>query len=205
MLIHATAITNLTDARYFAAREVSHLGFHMETASTDYLDPIWMKAIQEWVQGPALTGWFFDSKLEEVKATAEFYKLDAVVISLSMLTDTKALSGLVFHVYVANPSDLDLSQLDSLTIQPASIILDLRGAEPSLSDKVRPISAESLSNICRRRPTLFYTDQLAADTVTQWLAYEPAGFCVSGGAEERVGVKHFDELEDFFDWLEVQA
>jgi phosphoribosylanthranilate isomerase len=32
---------------------------------------------------------------------------------------------------------------------------------------------------------------------------KPAGLSVQGGAEERVGVKSFDELDDFFEKLEV--
>ena len=47
MLLKATAVMNLTDARYFAAKEVDYLGFNLEEGTEGYLDPMYMKAIRE--------------------------------------------------------------------------------------------------------------------------------------------------------------
>jgi phosphoribosylanthranilate isomerase len=56
MLIKASRVTNLTDARYFAARGASYIGFNLEEGTEDYLDPIYMKAIKEWLRRTANSG-----------------------------------------------------------------------------------------------------------------------------------------------------
>ncbi|MBP6828235.1 MAG: N-(5'-phosphoribosyl)anthranilate isomerase, partial [Saprospiraceae bacterium] len=83
MLIKASRITNLTDARYFAAKEVDFLGFNLEEGTEDYLDPIYMKAIREWVEGPQIVGEFSAGSADVVREYASFFGLDAVQIQAS--------------------------------------------------------------------------------------------------------------------------
>jgi len=45
--VKASQITNLTDARYFAAWEVEWLGFNFDEGSAHYIPPVEMKAIKE--------------------------------------------------------------------------------------------------------------------------------------------------------------
>jgi Phosphoribosylanthranilate isomerase len=80
-LIKASRIAHLTDARYFAAMEVDFLGFNLEEGTEGYLDPMYMKAIREWVQGPRIVGEFSVSPISVVKEAARFFGLDAVQVS----------------------------------------------------------------------------------------------------------------------------
>lgn len=78
MLVKASSVTNLTDARYFAAKEVNYLGFNLEEGSPGYLEPASMKAIREWIAGPHIVGEFENAGIDHVLAAIEFYNLDVV-------------------------------------------------------------------------------------------------------------------------------
>ena len=82
MLIKASRITSLTDARYFAAKEVDYLGFNLEEGTENYLDPMHMKAIREWVEGPKILGEFATATPHFAAEAAAFFELDAVQLNL---------------------------------------------------------------------------------------------------------------------------
>ncbi|HMX39199.1 MAG TPA: hypothetical protein PKD78_02690, partial [Saprospiraceae bacterium] len=81
MLIKASGVTNLSDARYFAAREVRFLGFNLDEGSAGYVEPSMLHAIREWVEGPLIVGEFSAAPIELVREAASFYRLDAVQVS----------------------------------------------------------------------------------------------------------------------------
>ena len=95
MIIKASTITNLTDARYFAAQEVDYLGFNLEPDTPGFLDPIYMKAMREWVQGPKIVGEFANMPLAHIQEAAQFYGLDAVQIPLSIVPESHNIFGAV--------------------------------------------------------------------------------------------------------------
>jgi phosphoribosylanthranilate isomerase len=80
-LIKASRVAHLTDARYFAAKEVDYLGFNLEAGTEGYLDPMYMKAIREWVEGPKIVGEFSHTPIRVVLEASAFYGLDVVQVS----------------------------------------------------------------------------------------------------------------------------
>ena len=90
--VKASSVTNLTDARYFAAWEVAWLGFNFDAGSDRYIQPQLMKAIREWVDGVKAVGEFNMQAPEEIRAAAELLALDAVQVG--MFTDLSALDSL---------------------------------------------------------------------------------------------------------------
>jgi phosphoribosylanthranilate isomerase len=74
--VKASSITNLTDARYFAAWEVEWLGFNLEAGSEDYIEPKNMNAIKEWVDGVKIVGEFNLPDLETVKSAIEVLEIE---------------------------------------------------------------------------------------------------------------------------------
>ena len=203
MIFHAHAITNLTDARYFAAKDVAYLGFHLEAGSPESLDPIFMKAMKEWVEGPAITGWYMQTPVSEIADAAAFFGLDAVVLPLNPtnLAEIGALGDLRYLFFLPNDAQNEpqismVGQLDSLAHAPEAIIIRI---ESNLSEQM----VEEVGEICRRRKTLLQLAEPTAEAVRYWhKLLAPAGFCLSGGAEEKTGVKTFDDLEDIFDYAE---
>ena len=65
--VKASQITNLTDARYFAAKEVEWLSFDFTEGSSTYIDPMKARAMFDWVEGPCIVG-EFQNLIYEVNA-----------------------------------------------------------------------------------------------------------------------------------------
>lgn len=200
MLIKATQITNLTDARYFAAREVNFLGFNLEEGTAGYLDPMYMRAIREWVEGPAIIGEFARSPVEVVREAVAFFGLDAVQVKAGVhLNELPQLQGL----------NVLLELEAGTTAQKAATVF--QQAEPYVQFFIVPFLEEAPADIpdldhwqrlFAQYPVLLHT-QATAEQLPAWLAaLHPKGWSLTGGEEERVGVKSFDQIEDIFEVLE---
>ena len=75
-------ITNLTDARYFAAWEVEWLGFNFDQGTEHYILPQNMKAIKEWVEGVKMVGEFSFATAEDINEAVELLELHTVQVGM---------------------------------------------------------------------------------------------------------------------------
>lgn len=202
MLFKASRITNLTDARYFAAKEVDFLGFNLEDGTPGYLDPVYMKAIREWVQGPKIVGEFDRTPAATVLEAANFYDLDAVQVTRT--ADLESLAGL--ELILAVPAVPDLPTLERLFATQAPFVtwflLDFTAA-PEATAALSEQTA-GWRNLFANYPTLLDLDVPAADLPTLMNALQPLGLALRGGEEEQVGVKSFDTIEAVFDALGME-
>jgi len=200
MLIKATCITHLSDARYFAARGVDFLGFNLEEGAEGYLDPMYMKAIREWVEGPAIVGEFSTSPAATVREAAAFFGLDAVQVNAQTpLADLPLLTGLRVILEIEAESAAAAVERIMQQTQPYVHLFLLRFSEKSLPE----IVLSDWTDLFARYPVLLQLD--ASPTVWRaWVdALKPQGISIIGAAEERVGVKSFDEVEAIFEELGV--
>ncbi|MCA0236334.1 MAG: hypothetical protein LCH81_08115 [Bacteroidetes bacterium] len=204
MLIKASAITNLTDARYFAAKEVAFLGFNLEENTEGYLDPMHMKAIREWVEGPQVVGEFSRASMSYVREAAAFFGLDAVQVPVSAQEgDWSVLEGLTVIASV----DGSLSEIDAILEEKAPYVayflVDMSGQIDPATGFITHLDA--WKQRCARYPVLIRADVAAPQWPELLAALQPAGIDLAGGEEERVGVKSFDEIEAIFDALEEMS
>ena len=197
MIVKASAITNLTDARYFAAKEAAFLGFNLEPGTVGYLDPMYMKAIREWVEGPEIVGEFSTAPVSVVREAADFFGLDAVQLDVSYIDALDELSGR--KVLLAIPACRGAAEAEALMARTegkvAFFLLDFSSCGQLANDN-------AWAPLCRRYPILLHLDGPAATLHQLLTTLEPAGLSLSGGEEERVGVKSFDEIEAIFDWIQ---
>ena len=195
MEVLARRITNLTDARYFAAKDVAYLAFNMEAGTEGYLDPMYMQAMREWVEGPIITGEFNEgTSIEIINEAVRFYNLGAVIV----------------------PDTLRHAQIEA----PEIIVKIMLHREQTSA--IEPPNTENITALLLELndPSVFWLDMqdLLADTsipiILQFdarpgalpdiLRYVlPYGISLTGGDEEAVGVKSFDEVEEIFDLLEA--
>jgi phosphoribosylanthranilate isomerase len=200
MLLKASSVTNLTDARYYAAKEVDYLGFNLEEGTEGFLDPVYMKAIREWVTGPFITGEFSRSPVAHVAAAAEFFGLDVVQLSaehhLDHLADLRSLD-ILLHVQAS----ADMASLEQVfhAASPfvSCFILDcsnLDHCEPLLYDNKAFWNA-----LLALRPTLLQANLSAQSVSSLFEQLDFAGLSLVGGEEERVGVKSFDQIEEILE------
>ena len=200
MLLKASSVTNLTDARYYAAKEVDYLGFNLEEGTEGYLDPVYMKAIREWVTGPFITGEFSRLPVAHVAAAAEFFGLEVVQLSAEHHLDHLAdFHGLDILLHVQASADMASLERVFHTASPfvSCFILDcsnLDHCEPLLYD-----NKASWNALLAIRPTLLQANLSAQSISSLFEQLDFSGLSLVGGEEERVGVKSFDQIEEILE------
>ena len=207
----ASSISNLTDARYFAAKEVEWLGYCLDPASPHYIAPQAMLAIREWVGGVLTLGEFGFVLGDELLEAAGAYQLDAVQVGV--FTDARDLEPLQGRVQVLREIVVELDA-DPVTVEQEvrrlahlteAAILAFRPNRITWSDieAGRPFGVERLRAICAGSPVLLDIDINAAVAGAVEEAVQPYGLVLHGGAEEKTGFKSFDDLDEVFDALQL--
>ncbi len=201
MKILADRIQNLTDARYFAAKEADFISFSIEEGSENYLDPTHVRAIKEWVEGPVALGEFAHFSADAVAETIDFLELGGAILGprYSKNDLEKLAERRIFRLFEIEKGASENVFFDRLLDEKGlaeGFIFDFstRGAAPFLPDFFQ--SAGQIA------PVFLKMSFESASFLKFLESAAPAGIVFSGGDEERVGVKSFDEIDEFFDLLE---
>lgn len=195
MIIKATRISNLTDARYFASKEIDYLGFNIEEGSPDYVEPDLMRAFRQWVEGPRIVGEFGRKyNTDQVNEIGKFYDIDAIQIPAD-LHDPEEVGDFSIFVDVDWPEDP--YQLEKILRfwMPYSTYYTMVVDESSI-DKANLVFPE----LCQKFPLLIKLPGMKLPEIIEFTnRLDPVGIILEGSAEEKVGFKSFEELDEIFE------
>ena len=128
--VKASQITNLTDARYFAAKEVEWLSFNFREGAENYIDPMKARAMFEWVEGPRIVGEFDGLTAADINFYTEGYQLQHIQVgnetTVAAVFDLKATSVIkeivvrLKHTFRAATAPATLSRFAACVITFAS-------------------------------------------------------------------------------------
>lgn len=215
--IKASDITNLTDARYFAAKEVEWLCFNFVEGSASYITPMKARAIIEWVDVSQIVGDFGNMSAEEINAyispstgKAEEVALQGVLVGNRASVDTiKGIrnQSVIKDIWVekfTNPDYL-MREMSAFAPYVAAFQLSFDKGGISWEDLNNPnamINKADLATICAKFKVILSIDfeQAHLDDILSLNLY---GLNVKGSEEERIGVKSFDDLDEIFETLEI--
>ncbi len=207
MYVKASAISNLSDARYFAAQySVEWMGFCLDEGNDAYMPPHLIKAMKEWVEGPKMVGEFGLQNTEEILEQVQNIGLD--IVQLSMFATASAekirLQVPVIQEIVIEKDCTEqmlLAQIKVFADNADYLLLDFEKSAWTFSELVRSqtISIELLQRLCQQFPIILSINANATQLNTLIQSIEPQAISLKGGEEERVGYKSFDELNDLFD------
>ena len=172
--IIAQNITNLTDARYFAAWGIDYVSFNMIPGSPYEMSAEKINEIKDWLEGPEV---LIETQALEFDELGDGLILDSIYSSMPLSQEVffrtsseELIKGLPSGKYIIKPateSELKkLCAIKSSELQGLSVYLDI-------SD----ISISSINDIGH------------------------FGLVVQGGDEEKPGVKSFDDLDALYDLL----
>ena len=202
-LIKASRIVHLTDARYFAAKEVDYLGFNLEEDTEGYLDPMYMKAIREWVAGPKIVGEFSRTPIQVVREAAAFFGLDVVQVSAqshgAYLAELQGLE-VILEIEMGT-GGLPFSTTELQAFAPYADIFLFNFPQTSVSKSTFYAEMGFWREVFALRPALLQADLPATDWPEILETLGLAGLSLVGGEEEQVGVKSYDEIDDIFESL----
>lgn len=187
----ATGITHLTDARYFAAWQVDWMAFPLDGPGA--VSPQMLMQIAEWVEGPQLMARFAHTSWKEAQAQMEPLELDGFVLSGSHYIDEiiaeESPQALIFEL-PANAHHL-IEPLEHISLDAVSLFHD----KPFTDDLIRPWEALDV-------PLLMHIGNQKVQPAWNFLRQSTlSGLTVEGGAEEKVGLKSFEELDELYDLM----
>jgi phosphoribosylanthranilate isomerase len=209
MKIKASHITNLTDARYFAARDVQWLSFDFREKSSDYIDPMKARAMFEWVEGPIIVGEFDHMTGDEIRFYTEGWGLKAIQVGMfSDIEVVKSLDGVpvIKEIWIEPFTNSTVLEKTLKAFSPYVDTFQLNFKKgkinwQDLHNAEAILSIEDLEALCQNYKIIVDIDFDTAD-LAEMKNYPLSGLNLKGGTEERIGVKTFDELDDIFDAMD---
>ena len=201
--IKASQITNLTDARYFAAWGVEWLGFGLESGQDYFVTTAQMAAIKEWVEGPKMVGEFSGLDVELIQQSVSLLNLNAVEVSRFANLSALQLSIPVI-MNIVMEEGLTAESLTEILRSNETIeyfILDFE-KNASTNDFRNKFPANWLNGLAKQYPIFIRANvnTYSLKEITQTI--QPLGISLAGGEEEKVGLKSFEELDEIFEELE---
>jgi phosphoribosylanthranilate isomerase len=209
--VKASQVTNLTDGRYFAAWEVEWIGFNFELGAGNYIEPKKMKEIREWLEGPKFVGEFGLATAEMIRETAEFLSLDCVQINHFTDVETaKALAEipLIKEVLILKDNDNSdlLETLKMFENHVGTFLIDFtkNGISWTEIKSGTHLDFEILKQACANFNVILSVDLTPENLSEVQGILNPYGLNVTGGEEEKVGFKSFDDIDEVIEALYIE-
>lgn len=201
-LVKISNVTNLSDARYCAGMGVDMLGFSMDEASPDYVDPARFTEIRNWLAGVQIVGETAETDLSQIQQLLNTYQPDLLQVDEVALLPALSTLGKPLLLRL-NLADYTLEQLDALVdANPtnADYILLESAAPLHLDDDLKT----SIGRLASRHAVLLGTG-ISAETIHEQLTELPIkGIALTGGPEDRPGSRDFGELMDILEALDSE-
>ncbi len=206
--IKASQITNLTDARYFAAKEVEWLSFNFAENTDNYIEPMRARAMFDWVEVPHIIGEFAGFDAEAVNFYAKNWGLKAVQTGGNTEVFDLKSAYILREIMVDYATNADILRGLMLPLKNivAAFQLNFESNNLTFSDLktgLHPLSIDDILGLCNEFKIILNIDFQLVE-LEDIMNLNPFGLSLKGGEEERVGVKSYDELDDIFDRLEIE-
>ncbi|MEM6722388.1 MAG: N-(5'-phosphoribosyl)anthranilate isomerase [Bacteroidota bacterium] len=209
--VKASQVTNLTDARYYAAWEVDWIGFCLDPGYETSITREAFHAMRDWLEGPAITAEFFSLPADDILGLLPDLSVDAIQLGpFYTLTDAEKLSEHQLLKLLVIDQETSFDQLEATLEEHRSVIetfiLDFSRNGISWNDlEDHPeFDHNALLDLCSQFPILLSVD-LDPNQLQEMLRQTKAyGINLYGGEEEAVGVKSFDEIDELIEILYVE-
>ncbi len=209
--IKASQITNLTDARYFAAKEVEWLSFNFTEGSENYIDPMKAKVLFEWVEGPIIVAEFDGFSAADINFYTEGYALSHVQVGMDMTVEEvfelkapSIIKEIIVEVTFTADILRGLMRPFAASVEAFQLNFEKNGLDLlSLKSPHSLISVNDLQVLCDEYKIILAID-FQTIMLEELLSMNLYGLSLQGGEEEKVGIKSFDELDDILEKLEIE-
>ncbi len=206
--VKASGITNLTDARYFAAWQVDYMGFDLTTVAHGTSSLAEIKEMKDWVEGPKFVGEIDRLDISKTRAIINFLSLE--VIQVGMFTPLEYCNSLgdlsIIKAVIIEP-DTPFSQIEGHLEKYFNYVdfflLDFskNGINWKQLQKNQPFSIANLHKICRKYQTFLSLNFDPSEMEKLLEKINPFGLSLEGGNEEKTGFKSFERLDEVFEML----
>ena len=211
--VKASSITNLTDARYFASKGVNWLGFNLNPDNESYIQPTLMMEIGEWIEGVESLIEYGNANPIIINNSIEALLPQHVQLGTSMkMEDIFDLHpSILVHkeIVIKNGMSEEALEEELETYNDAVAVFSLNFNQNGILwghlSKNKPFPIAFLEKISKIYPIILEMN-FTPDMLQECLDILPLyGITLSGGMEERVGFKSYEELDELFDILQEES
>ena len=193
--IKISNVTNLSDARYAAAVGINYIGFCFDSESTNYIAPIKAKEMIDWITGSHIVAEFGNQSLDEIKDISELLNVDVIELNNSILPDE--LPSL--EKAIIKKIDISIYNLTQLNTELQAYKNYCDAFHLFTSQNNLAIPENDLVNICANDKIIWGLPITSRSVLNIINGFKPYAINVSGGQEEKAGIKDFDELNDLLE------
>ena len=205
MTTKAVGITNLTDARYFAAQGVTWMHFDFRETSPQFIPLIQANAIMDWVGGVKFIGQWDTNDVEELNRFLHNTKLKAVQIEEDFPIDAIAYidTETIFRKFFIDERTTlhNLQQLIEKSAFESKIVSEIVAPHHTFENIFlfnKKIIFEDFINLTGQFPVSLDINFSIKD-LPQIAPLNLNTLCLHGGDEEQIGIKSYDELDEIFE------
>lgn len=207
--LKASKIRHLTDARYFSAKGASLMGFQLETATPEFIRPEAVSAIMEWVDGVEFCGEFTHSDVDQMLHLGNLLNLKHLQIphffERSQIDD---LHGFKVVRQIVLQNDTQYEEIKSIVESEAHQVaaFELNFAAAGLDPfAFQLMDADQLNELLQMQQIYFYA-YFRPDSIANIKKLDALpGLTFSGTAEEKTGLKSFENIDLILDYLEEEG
>ena len=189
-------ITNLADARFAAAAGIEYMGFCLDPSDTNFILPIKAKEILDWISGSYAIAYFGNQELDDIIALSELLNMDIVALENTILPDELPQIGKpIIKVIPISSKNLDFVEKEIAAYQAYADAFELRGDCPE------ELNSEAIKKLCAEHKIFLNItgkDFPGKEFISQ---LNPYAWHLSGGKEEKTGLKEYDELNEILEKL----
>ena len=215
MKIKAVGITNLTDARYFAAQGASWMHLDFRATSQNYIASENAAAIMSWVEGINFIGEWATNDVNTLNKNLRDANINAVQIgedfpieNISQIEADTIFRKIIIPA-IFNISDLqkriDIGKINSGILDSKHLIVEFIFPYHdfhTLFGGSNTLNFTALKNLALNFSVSLDISCNEQDCA-QLVQLNLSTLCLHGGEEEQVGIKSFEALDNIFDALET--
>ncbi|MGB1205888.1 MAG: hypothetical protein ACPG5B_09590 [Chitinophagales bacterium] len=205
--IKASHITNLSDARYFATF-TEMMSFNFDKDSKNSVSTSLAKEMIGWITGPRIIGEFGNQKENYINEIANSLQISDIQtnINLNFAKLNPIISTIIQRIEINE--FLDADRLEALLFSQnqgiAYFLLDFSAYTWEILQKHTHFSPAFLSDLCSEYPIILKMPFSADNVLAIVNTIQPFAIELSGGEEQKVGLRVFDDLDPIVEQLEIE-
>lgn len=198
--IKISNVNNLSDARYAAAVGINYIGFCFDNTSTNYIAPIKAKEIIDWITGSHIVAEFGEQSISEIKDISELLNVDVIEVQNHILPDELPL----LEKAIIKKLDLSTLTLEQLNNELIAYKNYCDAFHIFCSGDKLNIPQNKLVEFCSQYKIIWGIPVKNTTVLEIINTAKPYAINVSGGQEEKAGIKDFDELNDLLEVITTE-
>lgn len=192
-------VTNLSDARYAAAVGIDYIGFCFDPTNANYIAPIKAKEMMDWVTGSHLVAEFGEQPFNEIKDISELLQVDVIELNNTLLPDELPALGKA----IIKKIDVNQFTPETLAVEIKAYANNCDAFHLYASALPEKYDCVEMAKLCETYQIIWGLEVSTNTIINTINSFKPFAINLTGGDEEQIGIKDFDQLNELLECITV--